>query len=106
MQCIDIAAITAHGRAKFCRPELWPRLGRRTVGALFVPVPEAAVYEHGKLMAWEHDVGPSGKILPVQSEAVAKAVRNPPDSDFRNCVSRPDPAHNLTSASTIDNVHH
>ena len=71
-----------------------------------MPVPEAAVYEHGQLMARKHNVGPPGKILPVQSKAVAEAVRNPPDSNFRNGVSGPDSPHDLTPAGTIDNVGH
>jgi hypothetical protein len=51
-----------------------------------MPVPEAAVNEDHRASARKHEVGLSGQILPVETEAIAQSVDKPPDDQFRGSV--------------------
>ena len=56
-------------------------------------MPEAAVDEDDGVVFREHDIGASGEILPVETEAEASGMKHFPDHDFRFGVAAPDAGH-------------
>lgn len=58
-------------------------------------VPKASMDEDDRLLAGQYDIGAAGKVAPMQPEAVAEAVKQPPYGQFRRCVAALDSPHHF-----------
>lgn len=74
-------------------PVFWPRPGRSGPPAARVPVPPAAMNEHDLPLARERQVGRSGQISAMKSEAVSESVSRFADEEFGLRVGSTDSAH-------------
>ena len=53
-------------------------------------MPEASVHRDDGPVAWEHDVGATGKVFAVETKAKPESVGNPANNQLRLGVSTPD----------------
>ena len=58
-----------------------------------VPVPETAVDEHDRLVAWQHDVRGAGERFSMEAEAKTEGMDQPADLQLRAGVPGPDAPH-------------
>ena len=56
-------------------------------------MPEAAVYEHCRMVHREHDIRLSRQILAVQPEAISHPVEQGANNQLRLCVPISDAGH-------------
>jgi hypothetical protein len=68
-------------------------------------MPEATVNENDLFSGREHKVRPTGQALVVQKVAVAKAMQEAADDQFRRSVLRADAGHQLATRLRGQAVH-
>lgn len=68
-------------------------------------MPETAVHEDSFLSAWKDNIGPSGKVSPVQAESVSEPVDQAPQGDLRIRILASDTPH-IVTAPLITNLIH
>lgn len=56
-------------------------------------MPETAVHKHSKAVLRKHEVGPTRKIVAVNSEAEPHPMRHAPNASLRPGVLRSDGSH-------------
>ena len=87
------------------RPELGVRLRDAVRLASLMSVPEAAVHEDHGLVLRKGDVGPTGQVLAMQTEAVARRMKLLPHQDLRLGVLPQDPSHDLGALLCCEDIH-
>ena len=67
-------------------------------------MPEAAMHEHNRAVFRQHDVRPSGQILPVQAEPKPHGMQDPADRQFGGGVLPADRRHVAGSNGADDSL--
>ena len=81
-QRFPVAFVTSNIPFELVGPVGGARFGNVGEWAAVMPVPEAAMHEHGEAVLREYEVGAAGKVLPVEAEAQAHAMGYAADSEF------------------------
>lgn len=58
-------------------------------------VPKASMDEDDRLLAWQYDIGSTGEVASMQSEAIAKAEQQPSYGQFGHGVAALDSPHHF-----------
>lgn len=69
-------------------------------------VPEAAMYEDGRAVSWQHDIRLAGQLADMQAEPEPLSVQKASHQDFRFRVLPPDAGHHPASGCSIYHVRH
>lgn len=87
-------------RGPIGRVRLWPWCNLAQMA-----VPEAAVYQNGFLVPWQHDVGPAWEVFAMEPEPEPHPMQHGPDGEFGFGVFAADPAHEAGPGLWCEGVH-
>lgn len=87
-----------------CAPELAVCLGE-FAAITGVTVPETTVHEQRYTVLRQHEIRCSGKVSPVQPEAVSKSMEERPNEQFLPRILVSDTRHNLATFLFREEVH-
>ena len=87
----------------FAFPEFDVRSGKAAFAAVMA-MPKASVDEDGGGVLGEHDVGLSGKVFAMESEAEAQAMEKFAEANFRFGVLGADFGHDFAALGGIEDV--
>lgn len=105
-QCVAHASVALHIGCELSLPELLSRSGHPGMATSRVGVPETTMNKHDDSTPRQNDVGMSGQVLPVQTEAETCCKEGLADDDFRLCVPPSDAGHHPASRRRVDDIGH
>lgn len=97
-------AIACHVSCKLCLPEVDSCRRVRCEPTVFMPMPEASVYEDCSLVARDHKIRRAGKPAVVDEKPEPSTVEIAPDEQFCLCVSPANAPHHPRTLLRSDDV--
>jgi hypothetical protein len=92
-----MATIPLTGSLDFRSPEIAVRSWKPCVLAADVMMPETAMHENDRFVPWEDNVGLSRQLCIVETETIAVAVKQRPDTALGLGVLAANTSHDLTA---------
>jgi hypothetical protein len=86
-------------------PKVYTALRKPSPSGALMAMPEASMDEHHLTSANESEIRPSGKVSPMQAEAITQAVRETPNAKFGACVLGLYTRHPLAALGGRERVH-
>lgn len=90
---------------KLNSPELFASSRGSGIPAAKVSVPEATMYKNAEIVAGEHDIWTTGKLLRMQSIPKPMTMQQFPDLQFGRCIAAADSCHHPRPDLFTDYVH-
>jgi hypothetical protein len=106
LQGCQFAKIARNRFTKLLRPERLIGTWGGRVGAVLVPVPEAAVHLNGGPVFRKHDIRLSREFSRMKPEAKPKPMKRAPQRQLRLRVDPLDARHHAGARYSVDNIHH
>lgn len=68
-------------------------------------MPEAAVYEDGKMILWQYNIWSPGKAVHIEPETEPPCMKKAPDGELWLSVAATDSGHHPRPSLSVYNVH-
>jgi hypothetical protein len=101
-----MSMIPLHVPSELWNPVLGSSARKPSLPALSMLMPEAAMHKNGPLQPSKNDIRLPGKLLSMETIAVAHRVKKLSDDHLRLCILRLDPPHVLGATRRIEQIGH
>ena len=105
-QFLSFSFVASHIGIEFCLPEFTASRRSIGIGTSRVTMPEAAVDQADRSVAWENDVRFAWQFLVVQAVSEPASMKGAPQHDLRACVLAANPRHHAGPCCLVHYIRH